>query len=76
MDVCLSKDNQVVVIHDYKLKRLCGIDKLVSDYNYADLPKITEKILIEFSEYQYFDSSLVSDKTLALFEDVCREIGD
>jgi glycerophosphoryl diester phosphodiesterase len=76
MDVCLSKDNQVVVIHDNKLNRLCGIDKLVSEYNYADLPKIKDNVLIEFSENENFDASQVDDKTLALFDDVCREIGN
>lgn len=37
MDVQLTKDNQVVVFHDYDLKRVCGIDKKVSDCTYEEL---------------------------------------
>lgn len=53
LDVRLTKDNQVkshkgmnsstyaqvVVFHDASLKRLTGLDKLVNDVCYADLPK-------------------------------------
>jgi len=37
LDVQLSKDNQVVVFHDADLKRVCGIDALVSSMDYTEL---------------------------------------
>ena len=39
LDVQLSKDNKVVVTHDYSLKRICGMDKLVIDLTYNELSK-------------------------------------
>jgi glycerophosphoryl diester phosphodiesterase len=39
MDVCLTKDKKIVVIHDSSLQRMTGSDTYVEDYNYADLPK-------------------------------------
>lgn len=38
MDVCLTKDKQIVVIHDSSLLRMCGVDKHVEEYDYKDLP--------------------------------------
>jgi glycerophosphoryl diester phosphodiesterase len=34
LDVHLTKDGQVVVSHDNNLKRLAGVDKLISEVNY------------------------------------------
>ena len=39
LDVCLTKDKNIVVIHDSNLKRMCGISNEVEKYNYKDLPK-------------------------------------
>lgn len=39
MDVCLTKDEKIVVIHDNDLHRMCGLFDRVSNYNYKDLPK-------------------------------------
>lgn len=39
MDVQLTKDKQVVVHHDPTLERLTGIDRLVSDLNYDEIPR-------------------------------------
>lgn len=36
-DVQLSKDNIPVVFHDYNLKRVCGVDGYIWDYNYEEL---------------------------------------
>ena len=33
MDVCRTKDDIIVVVHDDHLKRLCGVDKKVSQFN-------------------------------------------
>lgn len=35
MDILLTKDNQFVVMHDYNLKRLAGVDKDVKDMTLA-----------------------------------------
>jgi len=40
IDVQLSKDQEVVVIHDYDTKRLAGIDKKVKNQNLEDLKKL------------------------------------
>lgn len=39
LDVHLSKDNEVVVFHDYTLNRMCGINGKVKDYNVSELKK-------------------------------------
>lgn len=40
LDVRLTKDNELVVFHDDSLKRMCGIDKDVYDYTFAELKDI------------------------------------
>jgi glycerophosphoryl diester phosphodiesterase len=37
LDVRLTADDKVVVFHDDSLKRVCGIDKIVSDCTYEEL---------------------------------------
>ena len=37
LDVRLTKDNKLVVFHDYSLKRMCGINKLVENCTYEEL---------------------------------------
>lgn len=37
LDVLLTKDNQFIVMHDYNLKRLAGINKRVQDMTYDEL---------------------------------------
>ena len=37
LDILLTKDNKFVVIHDYNLKRLAGINKQVKDMNYDEV---------------------------------------
>lgn len=39
LDVHLTKDNKIVVFHDYSLKRMCKIDKLIEDCSYDELLK-------------------------------------
>ncbi|MCK8816858.1 glycerophosphodiester phosphodiesterase [Natroniella sulfidigena] len=40
IDVQLSKDNQLIVFHDYDLRRIAGIKKKVSDLKLKELKKI------------------------------------
>jgi len=37
LDINLTKDGQVVVFHDDSLKRVCGVDKLITDCTYPEL---------------------------------------
>ena len=37
LDILLTKDNKFVVMHDYNLKRLAGINKQVKDMNYDEV---------------------------------------
>lgn len=40
LDVALTKDRQIVVVHDAHLTRLCGQDLWVNRVNYDDLPMV------------------------------------
>lgn len=40
-DIQLTSDKQIVVFHDADLKRMCGIDKKVSELTYAQLSQYT-----------------------------------
>ena len=37
LDILLTKDNKFVVMHDYNLKRLAGVNKQVKDMNYDEV---------------------------------------
>ena len=41
MDILLTKDHQFVVMHDYNLKRLAGVDKDVKDMTLAEVQGLT-----------------------------------
>jgi glycerophosphoryl diester phosphodiesterase len=47
LDVRLSKDGKVVVIHDENLLRLTGENKNVSETNYEDFPPLLSSIPVE-----------------------------
>ena len=34
LDVFLSKDKKIVISHDEELKRTCGCEGVISDFNY------------------------------------------
>ena len=42
-DIILTKDNKFVVMHDYNLKRLAGINKRVQDMNFDEVVGLTIK---------------------------------
>ena len=53
LDVQLSKDGHPIVAHDSDLGRMCGPEyqnKLISDYNYADLPEIQRRVTMHLTE--------------------------
>ena len=37
LDILLTKDNKFIVMHDYNLKRLAGVNKQVKDMNYDEV---------------------------------------
>ena len=42
-DIILTKDNKFVVMHDYNLKRLAGLNKRVQDMNFNEVVGLTVK---------------------------------
>ena len=61
LDVQLTKDGQVIVFHDYDLKRVCGIDEMVNSRNWNEL-----------SELALFDTH----ERIPLFTDVLDVLDD
>eukprot|EP00347_Sterkiella_histriomuscorum_P004184 403361426 len=49
----MTKDGVVIVAHDDDLKRLCGIDRKIEEFNYEELPLIKRSITTHFSEGEY-----------------------
>ena len=41
-DIALTKDDRIVVFHDRNMKRTTGVDKLIKDVTYADLPRTVD----------------------------------
>ena len=44
LDICITQDGQLVVHHDANLQRTCGVDQLISETNYKELPPFKETI--------------------------------
>ncbi|CAF3635792.1 unnamed protein product [Rotaria socialis] len=53
LDCHLTKDNQVVVHHDFSIERTTGDDRFIRDIDYDDLPSINNNIEL------YYDSSTI-----------------
>lgn len=57
MDVLMTKDQKLVVMHDYNLKRLAGLDQKVADMTYEEVVGLTleqnghKAILPSFEEF-------------------------
>lgn len=49
MDVCETKDKVLVVHHDHSLLRTCGVNKMIEDLNYEELPKFQDEIELDFA---------------------------
>ncbi|XP_046458062.1 lysophospholipase D GDPD1-like [Daphnia pulex] len=54
LDCHITKDKQVVVAHDPSLLRIAGIDALIEDLNYHQLPLIKTSLNIDFEPGKYF----------------------
>ena len=78
LDVHLARDGEVVVAHDQRLLRLTGVDQNIRDLNYTELPRVKEKLNIDFCPGEYFcDNSVMPEKrTFARLEDVLKTFPD
>lgn len=61
LDVQMTKDEKIIVFHDYDLKRTCGVDKMVFDLKYSEL-----------SEYTLFGT----DEKIPLLTEALEVLGD
>ena len=64
MDILLTKDHQFVVMHDYNLQRLAGIDKRVQDMTLAELQGLEIKQDGHSSRIPSFDAYVARAKEL------------
>jgi len=62
LDVHLTKDGEVVVAHDFMLKRLTGVDKNIRDLNLAQLPVLKQNVPIDFCPGQVFCDMSVGEE--------------
>jgi len=61
LDVQYTKDKKLVVFHDATLKRMCGVEGKVSDYNYEELLAFNLE---------------ASEEKIPLFSEVLKILGD
>ncbi|XP_054289648.1 lysophospholipase D GDPD1-like isoform X2 [Macrosteles quadrilineatus] len=74
LDCHLTKDNQVVVSHDHSLLRSTGLDKMIGDVDYNDLPPLLPTIPIDFDPGRpYTGSGSEEDRRIPLLSDVFQE---
>lgn len=75
LDVQLTKDGQVVVAHDFDLKRICGLDKQIDEFTYEELCRFS--ILGTKEQIPLFQDvlNLVDGKVPLLVEIKYKNIG-
>lgn len=78
LDVHITKDRKVVVSHDNSLARLAGVDKLIGDLNYHELPPLEENIYVLPYSKDKLEASKKNDeksapKKIPLLEEVLEE---
>ncbi|KAL8429884.1 hypothetical protein Efla_004698 [Eimeria flavescens] len=79
LDVWVTKDGQLVVVHDDDLRRVCGLDVKVSDLNFDALPPLLPSHAMEkqgaffefFPDFSGFPQPFGSER-IPLLEDVYR----
>ena len=69
-DLAMTKDNVPVISHDTFLRRLCGVEGNLRDFNYAELPPFVDKIDISFSPYDSYTRKPSDSSTFLKFEDL------
>lgn len=73
-DVRMTKDKKIIVCHDENLLRTCGVNKLVMETNYADLPKFKDRVPLHFSKNEVYTRKPVDQDSYSLLEDVLKAI--
>ncbi|CAL8107698.1 unnamed protein product [Calicophoron daubneyi] len=69
LDCHLTKDGEVVILHDGNLKRSTGVNVDVSEVNYAELPQYLPKLEVQFHPGHFSHAKSPSDrKILRLFD--------
>ncbi|XP_026888190.1 lysophospholipase D GDPD1 isoform X2 [Electrophorus electricus] len=68
LDCHLTKDEQVVVLHDSNLRRLTGVDADISDVRYADLPPYLCKLGVTFKRECFVEGG--GSRRIPLLRDV------
>lgn len=66
----MTKDKQVIVIHDSLLARVTEADKHAEEFNYNELPPFKKKVRLDFAENHYIEPK-PTDK-IPLLEDVFK----
>lgn len=74
MDVCLTKDEEIVVLHDPTLERLCGTPQHISEFEYNEIPNFSEKTFLHFSINQYFDTNESKEKFMPKLEVILSKL--
>ncbi len=62
IDIVPTKDNKLVLFHDFSLSRLCKIDKLIFDFTFEELNQVQSEY--EFVELQEILNKFPSQKFL------------
>ncbi|KAL4482886.1 hypothetical protein ABPG74_018912 [Tetrahymena malaccensis] len=73
LDVRVTKDDKVVVVHDNKLRRLCGVNKNIEDLQYSEIPKFKKEIDLHFSPNGQFKASNYECMRMPLLEEVFQK---
>ncbi|XP_030633669.1 lysophospholipase D GDPD1 [Chanos chanos] len=68
LDCHLTKDEEVVVLHDSNLKRSTGVSAYISDLTYAELPPYLCRLGVTFQKECYCEGG--EDKQIPLLRDV------
>ncbi|XP_013873621.1 lysophospholipase D GDPD1 [Austrofundulus limnaeus] len=68
LDCHLTKDGQVVVVHDANLQRVCGVDANIRDTPYAELPPYLCRLGVTFQKECFCEGG--EDKRIPLLRDV------
>ena len=75
LDVHLTKDNKVVVFHDYDLFRMTGVSKRIEETNYEELQKYNLKKSYEKIPLLEDVLKIVNNKILVLIELKNKKVG-
>uniref|UniRef100_A0A8C6X3P7 Glycerophosphodiester phosphodiesterase domain containing 1 n=1 Tax=Naja naja TaxID=35670 RepID=A0A8C6X3P7_NAJNA len=67
LDCHLTKDEQVVVLHDENLKQSTGVDANISDLKYSELPLYHRKLEVTFQKECHCEGE---DKRIPLLQEV------